>query len=472
MLRQKRALVASQAVASRKLLDNEYNLMGNAFICKCVSRSALAGTGNVDANQYPEAELQIANRYHEDSSLSPNRGLAFGELNKRMHSSPLKQLGPDPPVNGTEEGKRSVSGSDIGDEAPLSLPRGTPATCSGMKEKRTDSSPSRCRQTEPTASFTPVAPRIGDGAGKESATHCAGGAGGGGTTYVVDLDKLLPNYKQKSVYLSETLEKYHPGFTLSFVARVCEVSNDFFQYYSVASRHFKLPLLRLELADVQSVSKVHVNVPATYCDILPARRGTQFEILMRPGWTLARSKLALQESFPLTLKSHHAVLHRARRRNLFAGRSQSLGGYPLRKGAAVQRANKVDCGHLMPRPLLLRKLAETKRVTAGRETEKKERWVVDGVTFEGEKEAREYMQYVKENAAALARVSPPERIETKSPNKWISGISGFHTWNNRELEWYLAEERMLFVATTAEECSRWVFLLNWLLARNGGDRSA
>jgi len=59
---------------------------------------------------------------------------------------------------------------------------------------------------------------------------------------------------------------------------------------------------------------------------------------------------------------------------------------------------------------------------------------------------------------------PLERknLLTRNPCHWILGLGGHTTWTNRELEWYLAEERLLFSCLSEEECDRWVTLLHWL----------
>lgn len=57
-------------------------------------------------------------------------------------------------------------------------------------------------------------------------------------------------------------------------------------------------------------------------------------------------------------------------------------------------------------------------------------------------------------------------MDSKNPAGWIKNLAGIYTWTNRELEWYWAEERLLFAYLTEEECDRWVCILNMLIGKN------
>jgi hypothetical protein len=56
-------------------------------------------------------------------------------------------------------------------------------------------------------------------------------------------------------------------------------------------------------------------------------------------------------------------------------------------------------------------------------------------------------------------------LNSKSPIGWIKNMSSIYTWSNREIEWYMAEERLLFSCLTDEECDRWVCMLNWVVSK-------
>ena len=66
---------------------------------------------------------------------------------------------------------------------------------------------------------------------------------------------------------------------------------------------------------------------------------------------------------------------------------------------------------------------------------------------------------------SLAMPKIKEYMESKNPAGWIKTLSNVYTWTNRELEWYQAEERLLFACLTENECDRWVCMLNWAISK-------
>ena len=56
----------------------------------------------------------------------------------------------------------------------------------------------------------------------------------------------------------------------------------------------------------------------------------------------------------------------------------------------------------------------------------------------------------------------------QSHNSWIKTLSSVNTWSNREIEWFVSEERLLFATASEEEADRWVLVLNWLIAKASG----
>ena len=75
-------------------------------------------------------------------------------------------------------------------------------------------------------------------------------------------------------------------------------------------------------------------------------------------------------------------------------------------------------------------------------------------------------QFVEKVKASLAIPAMKEILESRKPASWIKNLGGLNTWSNRELEWYLAEDRLLFACLSDEECDRWVCMLNWLIQKN------
>ena len=72
---------------------------------------------------------------------------------------------------------------------------------------------------------------------------------------------------------------------------------------------------------------------------------------------------------------------------------------------------------------------------------------------------------VQQLADSLAMPKIKEFMDTKSPAGWIKSLSNVYTWSNREMEWYDAEERLLFACITEDECDRWVCMLNWAISK-------
>eukprot|EP01022_Parablepharisma_sp_SALTPOND_P024678 TRINITY_DN552_c5_g1_i1.p1 TRINITY_DN552_c5_g1~~TRINITY_DN552_c5_g1_i1.p1 ORF type:complete len:410 (+),score=33.08 TRINITY_DN552_c5_g1_i1:4447-5676(+) len=91
----------------------------------------------------------------------------------------------------------------------------------------------------------------------------------------------------------------------------------------------------------------------------------------------------------------------------------------------------------------------------------KKKSLVDKVAFEDEDEAKDYISFVKAKGTSLAKSE--KKLKTKLSKASFKSTPGKGTWRNREVEWYMAEERMVFGAKSVEECERWIWVLNWLL---------
>lgn len=57
----------------------------------------------------------------------------------------------------------------------------------------------------------------------------------------------------------------------------------------------------------------------------------------------------------------------------------------------------------------------------------------------------------------------------KNPASWIKNLGGINTWTNREVEWQLAEDRLLFSCLSDIECDRWVTILTYLTMRKANN---
>jgi len=236
------------------------------------------------------------------------------------------------------------------------------------------------------------------------------------------------------VLLEGNLMKYHPGFDLLYVERNCVVTYEYFLYYSNKSSYLKMPIVKLWRGDMESISKVKVSSFKRCKDA-----NYQFEIIMKPNWKLG--KFYYQEIGIDNLGQKN-----------YDNRSVSVG-----------RIAKPVPAHLMLQPPLLDRYKNDSIISRKGSVESEELIYVDRIRFRDAQEAKAYKAFALKNKDTVTLISRAEEIGVKNPKRWISGLGGMHTWSNRELEWYLAEERMLFATKTEIECDRWVILLNWLL---------
>lgn len=74
-----------------------------------------------------------------------------------------------------------------------------------------------------------------------------------------------------------------------------------------------------------------------------------------------------------------------------------------------------------------------------------------------------FKRFLIDTQDAMAIHTQTEKLETRNPSGWIKNLGGINSWSNREAEWYLAENRLLFSCLSDEECDRWVCMINWLV---------
>ena len=247
------------------------------------------------------------------------------------------------------------------------------------------------------------------------------------TTHVVSIIRNPPH-----IYFRGELFKYHPGFASPYIKKHCKATKNYFLYCEPQCRFdTNTSFARVDYKDIVSIKRVSVafrNPPET--------DKYQFEIFMKSGWSLQYSSMPKQ--FYLEAQDLSLDYNPDKSADQLATRSRSQS----KPNASVT-------------------------VSPERPSRRHKMVMVDRVEFEGKKEALEYVDFVKKYGPALSRIQKKERVETKSPKKWIKTLGGMHTWNNRELEWYCAEERLLFAAKSVDECERWVWLLNWFISKQG-----
>ena len=248
--------------------------------------------------------------------------------------------------------------------------------------------------------------------------------------------QIYPN----TIHLRGILKKYHPGFAVMYVPRECRITSNYFEYYSSGINSLKIPYARLNFADIKSVSCVSVYPPGKF-DKEFIRH--QFEIIMNNNWTLKKSY-------------YHFINEDSKEDNVMEK------NYITIQSRSTMHTKSLTKGHLLPKPLLLERY-ERKEPLIQPAKYVKNTYTIDNIVFNSKEEVISYKKFVKENKNSVTAVRRKEVIETKNPKKWIKNLAGAHTWGNRELEWYLADQRMLFAANTKDECNKWVLLLNWLI---------
>lgn len=253
--------------------------------------------------------------------------------------------------------------------------------------------------------------------------------------------KFTKNGDNDKIHLEGILEKYHPGFSMMYVPRECKIKPTYFEYYSSSIQYLKVPLRRIFIKDIESVSKVQVETASPTRIRRPIRH--QFEIIMKPTWRPKKTLFEEKDDLKIDEEKSSSIIQRP---------NSTVG---------LRASDR----HLMPKPQMLEKYKESIKDSPRKKQKKKVEgiWNVNGVSFGTKKEAEEYRKYIYGNKIRLSTLKNEEKIEVKNPKKWIDSLAGNHTWNNRELEWYLSEQRMLFSAKSKDECNRWIFLLNWLM---------
>jgi len=443
--------------------------MGNYPLCKCCNRQPYSSNQPESPPPEPITQGPATNR----SIARSDKMSEFAEKNRKMHESPLKPMEDlVAPTSRPHSRSKTDSGHkqkyekscDINESVPEDEEK--PINQSSIMEMTPIKRGYNERLTEPTNAGSSImvgatksvqlSRGIRESAIKVSPAKTEKSRKSGHKIRPKRVIRLQKNLEPAKSYYKGILEKYHPGFSLLYVPRECKITKDYFEYYSVSSQHFKLPLVRLMLEDIESVSRVHVYLPESLNLDSKGNPRCQFEIIMNSSWSLQKSSLS-------TIRSSLKIANpqQTYSRNIMP-RSHSF--------CPVQP----ETGHLMPKPALFsryekemdssfsqQKLSKIRELNKGAE----KLWTLTNVIFTDYKEAQEYEQFLIQNEKRLSRISTNEKIETKNPKKWIQSLAGWNTWNNRELEWYLAESRMLFSANSEDDCNRWVMLLNWLLNR-------
>lgn len=92
-------------------------------------------------------------------------------------------------------------------------------------------------------------------------------------------------------------------------------------------------------------------------------------------------------------------------------------------------------------------------------------YFVDEIAFENTEDVMNFKDFVKNQGHNFTENKETACFNSKNPKKWIKSCSGSQTWNNRELEWFFAENRMLLATESNDERNRWIWILNWLLMK-------
>ncbi len=250
------------------------------------------------------------------------------------------------------------------------------------------------------------------------------------------------------VYFKGELMKYHPGFSAQYIKRYCQAAKGCFRYYKGQSDYDMYPPLAAawyrDIESVQRVSAKSLSAPRGKAALAPKQRFL-FEVVMRPGCTSAN-------------KGQRSVLGGTTRvQNAcedFAG-TVSLES----KKESLEHSRALSSNLIVP-PSKTDSVTSQKDSVALSPVTRNKKVYVDKVQFETEEEARDYIAYVKAHGIALVRAKKWDRSSAANLLKARGAVTGRI---NRDIDSYASDEKMLFAAVSAEECERWVWVLNWLL---------
>ncbi len=231
------------------------------------------------------------------------------------------------------------------------------------------------------------------------------------------------------VYLSSVLLKHRLGFSQMYLRVFCKATWTSFQYYKRDCKCWlNAPLMNIPYKCILECRKIAGHIHG-------------FELVPRPTWSLGMARTAVAPK--PKMKPPMNTANRTRPKTKF---------------------NVKMPGHLMLRPMLYDEyLAQRKSVEedkAEKEPQKaQEQYKVNEVEFDCMDEAAEYQRFL---AAAISKSTVVPMV--KETEKIFKGTNS--GWVSRELDWYMAEELLVFVARDEEDRERWVTLLNWLIAKH------
>jgi len=265
----------------------------------------------------------------------------------------------------------------------------------------------------------------------------------------IDLSKIVLQHN----YFKGELYKYHPGFGSQYIKKYCRATNSYFEYCEPQCRYDMNGIFaRIEYKDIISIKRVSV-----IHELENLRNKYQFEIFTKPGYSLEYTSM-LKKWKEAATKPQQKIIY-SKQQTLNRSQSENHSTF-LSTKLSHKRLSLTTPTNKKPNGLLF----DISDENLDNKNEKST--FVDRIEFTSKKEAFDYAQFVRDHGIQLSQIQFKEKLKTKSPKRWIQGMKGKQTWNNRELEWFFAEERLLFSAKTLEECERWIWIINYFLSKH------
>ena len=246
--------------------------------------------------------------------------------------------------------------------------------------------------------------------------------------------EILPNQHQahcshnrNHVFLEADLLKYHPKFAKQFIKRFCQITRFDFRYYKdkfTVGLHS--PIMLVPHAYIESVRRVHIDFPSASQRQITATGKYLFEIFVKPTFWHKKpqqSKCIDASFFAEATELLHVLADNTKKANI----------------------NDSSCS--------------AKAVKKS---------FVDKVTFENDEEAKDYIMFVKKEGVGLTNKGENSTGEGKLRRASTNNISGRSTGrikSKKETENAVTGERLVFCTNSAEECERWIWLLNWAVKK-------
>jgi len=284
---------------------------------------------------------------------------------------------------------------------------------------------------------------------------------------IISTPKVVPLYEELyHTYLCGILFKFRPGFSSDYVKCYLKATSNCVKYYKRQCNCWtNIPLLKIYYSDIEYIKRVNTQKKSNLNRIY----GKEFEIHMKAGWSLSKSRISNPENISSSNSSPNIG------NNIIVRSSSGNSVSPTKKLSFLSKQSSktsfLNCilpGHLMLKPHLLeRYIEESKKIKENPIPQNpepiKKSVKLGNIEFQEIKEALSYSKFTELHKSQLMKIHDETEELTLSPYALSRNNLGGNAWSYRELDWYLAEEKLLFFTKTEDECKMWVNFLNWIV---------